>query len=618
MSQFAINKNKMQEKDKGGKQVENVIRKRDEIDEQYKWKLEDIYSSDALIEEDYNRVKELLQQETEFKGSLGKSPSQMKKALQWMEEMERKTDKLYVYSRMRRDEDNANHAHQALFDRMEALSVEVGSATSFIVPELIAIPDDDIKKFMEEEDLKLYHFYIEEILRQKEHILSAAEERLLAMSADISITPGNVFSMLNNADIKFPIIKNEKGEDVELTKGRYGSFMESHDRRVREDAFKGLYNSYTKLKNTLGATLSASVKKDVFYARVRKYPNALEASLDQDNVPVEVYNRLIESVHANLKHMYRYMDLRQRMLGVEQLHMYDIYTPLVKEFKMEMPYPKACELVLQGLSPLGTEYLDLLRKGMESGWIDVYENEGKTSGAYSWGTYDTHPYVLLNHDNKLDDVFTIAHEMGHALHSYYSNQTQPFIYSQYAIFVAEVASTVNESILMDYMLKQSQSREEKMYLINHYLEEFRGTVYRQTMFAEFEKIIHEQAEQGQALTPQAFSSIYRDLNRLYYGENVFLDEEINMEWARIPHFYSAFYVYKYATGFSAATALKQQILQEGEPAVKRYLDFLKTGSSDYPIKLLQNAGVDLTTPKPVDDALDYFGQLVDEMEKLCE
>lgn len=598
--------------------MENVIRKRDEIDEQYKWKLEDIYSSDALIEEDYNRVKELLQQETEFKGSLGKSPSQMKKALQWMEEMERKTDKLYVYSRMRRDEDNANHAHQALFDRMEALSVEVGSATSFIVPELIAIPDDDIKKFMEEEDLKLYHFYIEEILRQKEHILSAAEERLLAMSADISITPGNVFSMLNNADIKFPIIKNEKGEDVELTKGRYGSFMESHDRRVREDAFKGLYNSYTKLKNTLGATLSASVKKDVFYARVRKYPNALEASLDQDNVPVEVYNRLIESVHANLKHMYRYMDLRQRMLGVEQLHMYDIYTPLVKEFKMEMPYPKACELVLQGLSPLGTEYLDLLRKGMESGWIDVYENEGKTSGAYSWGTYDTHPYVLLNHDNKLDDVFTIAHEMGHALHSYYSNQTQPFIYSQYAIFVAEVASTVNESILMDYMLKQSQSREEKMYLINHYLEEFRGTVYRQTMFAEFEKIIHEQAEQGQALTPQAFSSIYRDLNRLYYGENVFLDEEINMEWARIPHFYSAFYVYKYATGFSAATALKQQILQEGEPAVKRYLDFLKTGSSDYPIKLLQNAGVDLTTPKPVDDALDYFGQLVDEMEKLCE
>ena len=284
---------------------------------------------------------------------------------------------------------------------------------------------------------------------------------------------------------------------------------------------------------------------------------------------------------------------------------------------MEMPYKKACELVLKALSPLGQDYLALLEKGMNSGWIDVYENEGKTSGAYSWGSYDTHPYVLLNHDDKLDDVFTIAHEMGHALHTYYSNQTQPFIYSQYAIFVAEVASTVNESLLMDYMLKHSQSREEKMYLINHYLEEFRGTVYRQTMFAEFEKIIHEQTEKGQALTSQAFSSIYRDLNRLYYGENVVLDEEIDMEWARIPHFYSAFYVYKYATGFSAATALKQQILQEGQPAVSRYLNFLTTGGSDYPINLLQGAGVDLTTPQPVDDALDFFGHLVDEMEKLA-
>lgn len=598
--------------------TQNVIRKRNEIDEQYKWKLEDIYNTDALLEEDYNRVKELLQQETQIKGTLGKSASQLKKALEWMEEMERKTDKLYVYSRMRRDEDNANSNYQALFDRMQGLSIEAGSATSFFVPELIAIPDDDIKSFMQGEDLKLYSFYIEEILRQKDHILSAPEERLLAMSADISITPGSVFTMLNNADIKFPVIKNEKGEEVELTKGRYGSFMESSDRRVREDAFKGLYSSYTKLKNTLGATLSSSVKKDVFYARVRKYPSALEASLDQDNVPVEVYNRLIESVHANLGHMYRYMDLRQRMLGVDKLHMYDIYTPLVKEFKIEMPYKKACDLVLKGLSPLGQEYLDLLRTGMESGWIDVYENEGKTSGAYSWGTFDTHPYVLLNHDDKLDDVFTIAHEMGHALHSYYSNQNQPFIYSQYAIFVAEVASTVNESLLMDYMLKNSQSREEKIYLINHYLEEFRGTVYRQTMFAEFEKVIHEQTEKGQALTPQAFSSIYRDLNRLYYGENVVLDEEIDMEWARIPHFYSAFYVYKYATGFSAATSLKQQILQEGEPAVTRYLNFLKTGGSNYPINLLQGAGVDLTTPKPVDDALDFFGQLVDEMEKLCK
>jgi oligoendopeptidase F len=603
---------------KGGKNVaQNVNRKREDIDEQYKWKLEDIYSSDALIEEDFKRVKDLLPQEQDIKGTLGKSAAHLKKALQWVEELERKAEKLYVYSRMRRDEDNGDSNYQAMFDRMEGLNIQVGSATSFMVPEIIAIPDNDIKSFMEDADLKLYQFYIEEVLRQKEHILSAAEERLLAMSADISIAPGNVFTMLNNADIKFPVIKNEKGEEVELTKGRYGSFMESSERRVRQDAFKGLYSSYSKLKNTLGATLGASIKKDVFYARARQYPSALEASLDQDNVPVEVYNRLIESVHANLGHMYRYMDLRKRMLKVDELHMYDIYTPLVQEFKFEMPYKKACELVLKGLSPLGQDYLALLEKGMKSGWIDVYENEGKTSGAYSWGSYDTHPYVLLNHDDKLDDVFTIAHEMGHALHTYYSDQAQPFIYSQYAIFVAEVASTVNESLLMDYLLKHSQSREEKMYLINHYLEEFRGTVYRQTMFAEFEKIIHEQTEKGQALTSQAFSSIYRDLNRLYYGENVVLDEEIDMEWARIPHFYSAFYVYKYATGFSAATALKQQILQEGQPAVSRYLNFLTTGGSDYPINLLQGAGVDLTTPQPVDDALDFFGHLVDEMEKLA-
>ncbi|HCF70150.1 MAG TPA: oligoendopeptidase F [Syntrophomonas sp.] len=603
---------------KGGKNVaQNVNRKREDIDEQYKWKLEDIYSSDALIEEDFKRVKDLLPQEQDIKSTLGKSAAHLKKALQWVEELERKAEKLYVYSRMRRDEDNGDSNYQAMFDRMEGLNIQVGSATSFMVPEIIAIPDNDIKSFMEDADLKLYQFYIEEVLRQKEHILSAAEERLLAMSADISIAPGNVFTMLNNADIKFPVIKNEKGEEVELTKGRYGSFMESSERRVRQDAFKGLYSSYSKLKNTLGATLGASIKKDVFYARARQYPSALEASLDQDNVPVEVYNRLIESVHANLGHMYRYMDLRKRMLKVDELHMYDIYTPLVQEFKMEMPYKKACELVLKGLSPLGQDYLALLEKGMKSGWIDVYENEGKTSGAYSWGSYDTHPYVLLNHDDKLDDVFTIAHEMGHALHTYYSDQAQPFIYSQYAIFVAEVASTVNESLLMDYLLKHSQSREEKMYLINHYLEEFRGTVYRQTMFAEFEKIIHEQTEKGQALTSQAFSSIYRDLNRLYYGENVVLDEEIDMEWARIPHFYSAFYVYKYATGFSAATALKQQILQEGQPAVSRYLNFLTTGGSDYPINLLQGAGVDLTTPQPVDDALDFFGHLVDEMEKLA-
>ncbi|MDD3270070.1 MAG: oligoendopeptidase F, partial [Syntrophomonadaceae bacterium] len=542
---------------------------------------------------------------------------QLLDVLRLSDELGRKMEKLYVYARMRRDEDNANSHYQALFDRIEGLSIQVGSTTSYIVPEIISIPEDKINTFVDEnKDLQLYRHFFDELMRQKEHILSQQEERLLAMTADLSLASKNIFGMLNNADIKFPIIKDEEGNDVELTKGRYGRFMESSDRRVRIDTFKALYSSYGKLKNTLATTLSSSVKNDIFYARVRKYPSALEASLDQDNVSREVYEQLIATVHNNLEYMYRYMKLRKRMLKLDELHMYDIYTPLVSEYRMEIPYERGKELVIQGLQPLGADYLGKLTDGMNSGWIDVYENEGKTSGAYSWGSYETHPYVLLNYDNKLDDAFTLAHEMGHSMHSYYSNKNQPSVYSQYTIFLAEVASTVNESLLIDHMLKNCTDRQEKIFLINHYLEQFRGTVYRQTMFAEFEKIIHEEVEKGQALTPEALSKIYRELNRLYYGPEVVLDEEIDMEWSRIPHFYSAFYVYKYATGFSAATAIKQQILEAGQPAVDRYLEFLKAGSSDYPLNILKKAGVDLTTPEPVEKALQYFGKLVEEMEAL--
>jgi oligoendopeptidase F len=520
---------------------------------------------------------------------------------------------------MRRDENNANSRYQALFDRAEGLSVQVGSITSFIVPEILSIPEPDLEAFMQKnQSLAVYKHFIEEIVRQREHVLSPEEERLLAMTADLSMASGNIFTMLNNADIKFPIIKNESGNEVELTKGRYGGFMESSDRRVRQDAFKGLYDSYGKLINTLGASLSSSIKKDVFYARARKYNSAREASLNQDYVPVEVYDRLIESVHEHLDYMYRYMAIRKKLLNLDELHFYDIYTPLVAEYKMEIPYAKAQETLLNALQPLGAEYVSHLKEGFSSGWIDVFENEGKTSGAYSWGSYETNPYVLLNYDNKLDDMFTLAHEMGHSLHSWYSNHTQPYVYSQYSIFVAEVASTVNESLLIDYLLKNSQDKQEKIYLINHYLEQFRGTVYRQTMFAEYERIIHEHAEKGEALTPEFLKQSYRDLNRLYYGPEIVMDEEIELEWARIPHFYSAFYVYKYATGFSTATALKEQIISEGQPAVDRYLNFLKSGSSDYSINLLKNAGVDLLTPEPVSDALQYFGKLLDQLEELVK
>jgi len=594
-----------------------AIKKRSEIPQEYKWKLEDAYSDQESWEQDFKQVQDKLPEIEDYKGKLSESASRLYSALRILEDLQRRSEKLYVYAKMRRDEDNGNATYQSLYERIERLSIQVSSATSFVVPEITAIDAEKINELFEQEkELKKYQHFFEELWRQKEHILSPEEEHLLAMSADLSTAAQNIFTMFNNADIKFPIIKDEEGKEVELTKGRYGRYMESGDRRVRQEAFNALYHTYGNFKNTLASTLASAVKKDIFYARVRKYPSALEAALDQDNISTDVYNNLITTVHDKLDYMYRYMKLRQKALGVDELHMYDIYTPLVSEYRIEIPYAEAREKVLAGLKPLGDEYLTLLKKGMESGWIDVYENEGKTSGAYSWGTFDTHPYVLMNYDNKLDDVFTLAHELGHSLHSYYSNHSQPFIYSQYTIFLAEVASTVNESLLIDYLLKQSNNRQEKLYLINHYLEQFRGTVYRQTMFAEFEKITHELVEQGEGLTPDELCRIYRELNSLYFGPDVVIDQEIEVEWSRIPHFYSAFYVYKYATGFSAATAIKEKILEEGGAAVSRYMDFLKSGSSDYPLNLLKKAGVDLNTPQPVERALDFFGRLLDEMEEL--
>lgn len=595
----------------------NQIRRREEIEEQFKWRLENIYADEQLWEKDLQEISKLAERVDKLQGTLGESAPNLLKCLQLSDELGRVSEKAYVYARMRRDENNANHHYQALFDRVQSLTIKVGSITSFIVPEILTIPEEKLMAFLDENrDLALYRHSIDEILRQKEHILSPAEEKLMAMSADLSLASGSIFTMLNNADIKFPVIKDENGQEVEITKGRYGSLMESADRRVREDAYQGLYSSYRSLINTLGASLSASVKKDIFYARVRQYGSARGASLDQDNVPVEVYDRLIESVHGHLELMYRYMAIRKKVLGLDELHFYDLYTPLVPEYKLEVPYEQAQQTLVKALQPLGPDYLSHMQSGFTGGWIDVYENEGKTSGAYSWGAYDTSPYILMNYDNKLDDMFTLAHEMGHSLHSYYSNHAQPYVYSQYSIFVAEVASTVNESLLIDYLLANSTDPKEKIYLINHYLEQFRGTVYRQTMFAEFEKIIHERAEQGEALTPELLKQIYRDLNILYYGPDMVVDEYIPLEWSRIPHFYSAFYVYKYATGFASATALKEQIKSEGQPAVTRYLDFLASGGSDYPINLLQKAGVDLLTPEPVSDALEYFGKLLDQLEEL--
>src|SRR5699024_2279802 len=457
---------------------------------------------------------------------------------------------------------------------------------------------------------------LDEINRQRPHVLNEREEALLAEASEPMSSASNTFSMLNNADLKFPSIKNENGEEVDLTHGRYIGFLKSKDRDVRKSAFKAMYDTYGEFINTFASTLTGTVKTDNFNAKVRNYDSARQAALDSNNIPEQVYDNLVEAVNEKLPLLHRYMRLRKKVLGMDELHMYDIYTPLVQDADMDIPYEQAQQYVLQGLEPLGDDYVSVLKKGFESRWIDVDENKGKRSGAYSSGAYGTHPYILLNWQDKLDDLFTLAHELGHSLHSYYTHKSQPFRYGNYSIFVAEVASTTNEALLNDYMLKHVDDEKQKLFLLNHYLEGFRGTVFRQTMFAEFEHEIHKRMQNGEAMTAESLTEIYYDLNKKYYGEDVVSDEEIGKEWARIPHFYMNYYVYQYATGFSAATTLAHNILNGEEGAVDRYLDFLKAGSSDYPIEVLKKAGVDMTSKEPILSALDVFEEKLNEMEEL--
>ncbi len=595
----------------------NKLPERIEIDDKYKWKLEDIYESQDKWEEDYKKIKVSCEEILKYRGRLNEGPETLFQCLSLSDSLLSLNDNIYVYARMKRDEDNTNPVYQALADRAASIGTEVYAAVSYITPEIISISEETLNSYIESsEPLKIYRQFLYETLRQKKHILSDKEEEILALSYEVSSAPRDIFTMFNNADIRFSFIKDENGEEVELTKGRYITFMESTDRRVRKDAFDAFYEVYNKQKNTLAASLSSNTKANKFYSAVRKYDSSIEASLDEDNIPVKVYDSLIETVNNNLGLLHRYLKLRKKVLNLDELHMYDLYVPMVEQPKKKIPYQEALNMVEKGLMPMGEEYVGHLKKAFESGWIDVYENHGKTSGAYSWGSYKSHPYVLLNYQGTTNDVFTIAHEMGHALHTFYTNKTQPYIYSQYKIFVAEVASTVNESLLMKHLLNNTSDRNEKAYLLNHYLEEFRGTIFRQVMFAEFEKANHEKMEQGEAVTAQTLCSVYRELNVKYFGSEVVVDSNIDIEWARIPHFYTSFYVYKYATGFSAATSLANGIYNEGKSAVDRYIEFLKSGSSDYPIEILKKAGVDLSTPKPVQDALNYFGEVLKELEEL--
>ena len=592
---------------------------RKDIPQEYKWRLEDIYAHDALWESDFSLIGNLSAELVAFQGKVGESAQNLLSVVEREEVLHELLEKVFAYARMRSDEEKNNPVYQALADRALALNTEVDTALSFVEPEILAITPDVLKTFIQTEPgLQKYALLLDEIRRFAPHTLSLQEEQIIALAGNALYASHNIFTMLNNADITFPSIVDEKGNKIEVTHGRYQQLMESHDRRVRQDAFTALYGSYGKLANTLTATYSNSVKKDIFYAKVRKYPSMLEASLFADNIPVSVYDNLIATVRKNLDSMYRYVSLRKKLLRLPELHMYDLYVPMIQNVTWEVPYQKAVTMVKNALAPLGAEYAGIMSRGLDAGWVDVFENRAKTSGAYSWGPYGIHPYILMNYQDNLNSVFTLAHEMGHAMHSYYANREQRYVYSHYRIFTAEVASTVNETLLINYLLDREEYKNRKLYLLNHYLEEFRATVFRQTMFAEFEKIAHEKAENGAALTNSLLSEIYAELNRDYYGPEMVIDEEIELEWMRIPHFYNAFYVYKYATGFSAATALAKQILTEGEPALQRYINFLKSGGSKYPLDLLRDAGVDMKSPEPVQEALDLFAELLDRMERLID
>lgn len=594
-----------------------VFKERKDIPMEYTWDLQSMYKDKKEWEEDLKVALKKADEYLNYKGRIGESSEILLNALKDRDEIYRLISKVYSYASMKLDEDTRIGENQALADKALGAYVQVEEKTSFVVPEILQIDEETLKSYYEEkEELKLYRHHLDDILRQKAHVLSVMEENLLAQMGEIANVPQQIYSMLNNADIKFPTIEDEEGNEVEITQGNFIPLMESKDRKVRKAAFEGLYHTYEGFKNTYAQTLSGNIKKNIFNARVRNYNSSMEASLDRNNIPVSVYENLIKSVHNNLDSMYKYMDVRKRALGVDELHMYDLYTPIVKDIEFNIPYKEGKQLILEGLHPLKDEYLNVVKEGFENRWIDVYENPGKRSGAYSGGAYDSKPYILTNYHNTLDSVFTVAHEMGHSVHSYFSRKNQPFIYGGYSIFVAEVASTANEALLLDHMLKKADDKGNRLYLLNHYLEQFRTTVYRQTMFAEFEKIIYEYVEKGGSLTADYLSDIYKKLNEKYYGPDVVIDDEIAIEWARIPHFYYNYYVFQYATGFSAAVSLAQQILEEGDSAVERYINFLKSGSSDYPINVLKTAGVDMTIVEPVDSALKLFGQLVDEMDRL--
>lgn len=597
-------------------QQNHTIRARSEVDSQDKWAINDIFETDDAWRAELARAKSYTQQAACYRGRLSESGKTLLEFLQLDDEISLAVDTLANYAQRRSDEDTRVAAYQEMTAQVTRFVVELQSATAFETPELMAIEEGVLEQFYQEvPELERYRLSLNRIRRRRAHVLSDKEEALLAAAGEMAQSPDEIFSMLNDADMRFDDATDAEGKQHPVTHGTYIPLMQSADRVLRKAAFESLYREYEQFRNTSAAVLASQMKQLLFFAQTRHYATTLDAALDGTEVPVEIYHNLIETVHQNMAPMHRYVGLRRRLLGLDELHMYDLFVPVVKDVEMTFTFEQAKELALKALAPLGKEYGAILREGFDKGWIDVYENQGKRSGAYSSGAR-VHPFVLLNFNGTLDDVFTLVHEMGHAIHSYLSNKTQPTVYSDYVIFVAEVASTCNEALLMQHLLSVTKDQRTRAYLINHFLEQFRGTLYRQTMFAEFELAVNEMAQRGEGITADALCALYRKLNVQYYGPDMIVDEQITVEWARIPHFYYNYYVYQYATGYAAAIALSTRILQEDESGVKDYLHFLSGGCSTDPITLLRGAGVDMSTPTPISDAIMLFNQLLDEMESL--
>lgn len=590
--------------------------KRSEISDEYKWSVKDLYSSDELWNNDYEKALKSTQEKSSFEGCVMDSDDTLADALSESEKDDYITERLYVYAFMRYYEDTSDGTYQQMSGKAQMLAVKMSEKYSFLVPEIMAADDDKVARFLDSDKIKPYRHLLCDMLAKKEHTCSQKEEKLLAMASQMADSPSDIFSKFNNADVKFGKVHDEHGDEKELTSAGFSVFMESRDRNVRKEAFYALYRQYKSYINTLAASYYGNVKQAVFFANARNYESTLQMYLSGSFIPESVYTNLIDTVNNNLDKMHDYVSLRKKTLGVDELHFYDIYAPLTSDYTVKVSYENAKETVLDALKILGDDYVSQVKKGYESGWVDVYENDGKRSGAFSWGAYGTHPYIFLNYTETLNDIFTLIHETGHAMHTYYSNETQPYTYAGYKIFVAEVASTCNEVILIDYLLKHSRSDEEKKYLYGHYLEQFKGTLFRQTMFAEFEMITHRMAQDGEVLNAESLCGTYKKLNEKYFGKDMVIDEEIAYEWARIPHFYTPFYVYQYATGFSAAVAIATKIINGDKEVLHGYREFLKGGSSMHPIELLSLCKIDMSKPDVIQDALNVFGSLIEDFKKI--